>query len=141
VISLCHWLDSRSESLSVTPTIPCDPWTISGFVTPIATFETCARKASTWARVLMSTLATGFHWFPLDGLFSHILFYLRFRPSKVSASLGIGFSRAYFLLWSASFFVFNLGFTYDAGYLHSPLVHFLKVGICVPYYYLLYFSF
>ena len=51
---------------------------------------------------------------------------------KVSSSLGIGFSRATFSLCWASFFVFNLDLIYDAGYLHSPLVHFLKVGICVP---------
>jgi len=140
-ISLYHWLDSRSGSLSVTPTIPGDPWAIGGFVTHITIFKTWACKASAWVRVLSSTLATGFPWFPLDGLLSLILFYLRLRPSKVSASSGVGFSMANFPLCSAFFFVFNLGLIYDAGCLHRSLIHFLKVGIYIPFYYQLYLSF
>ena len=73
------------------------------FAAPITTFKTWAGKAFAWARVLTSALATGFHWFPLDGLFSLILFYLKFRPFKVSSSLGIGFSKANFSLCWASF--------------------------------------
>jgi len=138
---LCHWVDPYSGSLSNALVVPCGLWAIDNLVTHVTTSKTWARNASVWVKVLTSTLVTHFPFSPLGDLLSFVLFNPRFKPSEVSISLIIGSSKVELFLCLAFFSILNLGLIDDAGHYHSLLIHFLKVGVSVPCYYLLHFPF
>ena len=136
---MCCWVNPHFGFPSIALIVPCGLWTNGGPVTHVTTPKTWARNASAWAMVLTPTLVTRFSLSQLGGLLSFVLFHPKFKPPNVSVFLIIGSSRAELFRCLAFFSIFNLGLIDDAGYFHSLLIHFLKVGISVPSHYLLHF--
>ena len=87
--------------------------------------------------MLVPTLVTRLPLLPLCGVFSFVLPHTRFNTFEISVSLETGSFGAELSLCLSHFPIVNLDLVNYTGYFHISLVHFLKIGISLPCYYLL----